>query len=147
MSTPEETQDSSERTIVYIVVGVVTVALMVLGLVLFDTAKDNQEADAKADQFIAALTALGAPAPPKDEVVRVLGSDGGATCENPNDALARATLKSTLSNGAAGPGMRPVVFDRRFLAGQLLVLKVYCPDELPSMQAFVDKLKSADVAE
>lgn len=147
MSTPEETQDSSERTIVYIVVGVVTVALMVLGLVLFDAAKDNQEADAKADQFIAALTALGAPAPPKDEVVRVLGSDGGATCENPNDALARATLKSTLTNGAAGPGMRPVVFDRRFLAGQLLILKVYCPDELPNMQAFVDKLKSADVAE
>jgi len=32
------------------------------------------------------------------------------------------------------------------LAGQLLILKIYCPDELPSMQKYVDGLKSADVA-
>ena len=52
-----------------------------------------------------------------------------------------------MSNGAAGPGMRPVIFDRRYLAGQLLILKIYCPEELPSMQSFVDKLKSGDVAQ
>lgn len=147
MSTPEESQTHSERTLVYAVVGLVVVVAMVLGLVLFDSAKDTHAANDKADQFIAALTALGVPAPPKDEVVRVLGSDGGATCESPNNALARATLKSQLTNGAGGPGMRPVIFDRRLLAGQLLILKVYCPEELPSMQKFVDKLKSGDVAE
>jgi hypothetical protein len=76
----------------------------------------------------------------------VLGTDGGATCDDPNNALNRAILYSTLSNGAAGPGMRPVVFDKTMLGGQLLILKIYCPEELPSMQKFVDKLKSADVA-
>jgi len=147
MSTPEESQSPRERTWIYIVVGAISIVLVVLGLVLFDSAKETKEAEAKADQYIAALETLGVPAPPRDEVVRVLGSDGGATCDDPNDALSRATLKSVMSNGAAGPGMRPVIFDRRYLAGQLLILKIYCPEELPSMQSFVDKLKSGDVAQ
>jgi len=147
MSTPEESQSPRERTWIYIVVGAIIIVLVVLGLVLFDSAKETKEAEAKADQYIAALETVGVPAPPRDEVVRVLGSDGGATCDDPNDALSRATLKSVMSNGAAGPGMRPVIFDRRYLAGQLLILKIYCPEELPSMQSFVDKLKSGDVAQ
>ena len=147
MSTPEESQSPRERTWIYIVVGAISIVLAVLGLVLFDSAKETKEAEAKADQYIAALETVGVPAPPRDEVVRVLGSDGGATCDDPNDALSRATLKSVMSNGAAGPGMRPVIFDRRYLAGQLLILKIYCPEELPSMQSFVDKLKSGDVAQ
>jgi hypothetical protein len=146
MSTVQETQPRSERTVLYVVIGIVTIVLMVVGLVLFDSAKETKDAEAKADQLIAALDALGVPAPPKDEVVRVLGSDGGAACADPNDALSRATLKSQLTNGASGPGSRPVVFDRSLLRGQLLILKVYCPEELPSMQKFVDRLKSADVA-
>ena len=147
MSTPQETQEPRERTMIYILVGGIVLALMVLGLFLFSSASETKEAEAKADQYIAALETVGVPAPPRDEVVRVLGSDGGATCDDPNDALSRATLKSVMSNGAAGPGMRPVIFDRRYLAGQLLILKIYCPEELPSMQSFVDKLKSGDVAQ
>jgi hypothetical protein len=146
MSTHSETQGDRERTLTYVVVGVVLLALMVIGLILFDGAKETREAEDKADQFISALDALGVPPPPKDEVVRVLGSDGGATCDDPNSALKRATLDSMLTNGAAGPCMRPVVFDRTMLGGQLLILKVYCPEELPSMQGFVDDLKSGDVA-
>ncbi len=147
MSTPEETQTPRERTMIYVVVGLIALALVILGLFLFSSAKETADANAKADQFIAALETVGVPPPPHDEVVRVLGSDGGATCDDPNDALKRATLNSMLTNGATGPGNRPVIFDRRYLAGQLLVLKIYCPDELPSMQSFVDKLKSGDVAE
>ena len=146
MSTPQETQSQREQTLIYVVVGLVVLALMILGLFLFSGAKETQEANAKADQFIAALGALGVPAPPKDEVVRVLGTDGGATCDDPNNALHRAILNSQLTNGATGPGTRPVVFDRTMLGGQLLVLKIYCPEELPSMQKYVDNLKSADVA-
>lgn len=145
MSTPTETQESRERTLIYVVVGVIVLALMVIGLVVFRGAKDTREAQAKADELTAALAAVGVPAPPKDEIVRVLGTDGGATCEDPNAGLTRAILYSQLMNGAAGPGMRPVVFDRRYLAGQLLILKIYCPDELPSMQNFLDKLKSGSV--
>jgi hypothetical protein len=146
MSTPQETQEPRERTMIYILVGGIVLALMVLGLFLFSSASETKEAEAKADQFIAALGAVGVPAPPKDEVVRVPGTDGGATCEDPNNALHRAILNSQLTNGATGPGTRPVVFDRTMLGGQLLVLKIYCPEELPSMQKFVDRLKSADVA-
>ena len=36
--------------------------------------------------------------------MRVLGDDGGATCDDPNEALSRATLLSLLTNGATGPG-------------------------------------------
>jgi hypothetical protein len=147
MSTPQETQSPRERRTLYIVVGIVSLALVVLGLVLFNSAKETQEAEGKADQFIAALGVLGVPAPPKDELVRVLGTDGGATCDDPNAPLSRATLKSQLTNGATGPGNRPVIFDRTMLAGQLLILKIYCPEELPSMQKFVDNLKSDNVAE
>jgi len=146
MSTPQETQSQREQRMIYVVVGLVVLALMILGLFLFNGAKETQEANAKADQFIAALGVLGVPAPPKDEVVRVLGTDGGATCDDPNNALSRAILISQLTNGATGPGTRPVVFDRTMLGGQLLILKIYCPDELPSMQKYVDNLKSADVA-
>jgi hypothetical protein len=146
MSTPQETQSAREQRMIYVVVGLVVLALMILGLFLFNGAKETQEANAKADQFIAALGVLGVPPPPKDEVVRVLGTDGGATCDDPNNALSRAILNSQLTNGATGPGTRPVVFDRTMLGGQLLILKIYCPDELPSMQKYVDNLKSADVA-
>jgi len=107
MSTPEESQSPRERTWIYIVVGAISIVLVVLGLVLFDSAKETKEAEAKADQYIAALETVGVPAPPRDEVVRVLGSDGGATCDDPNDALSRATLKSVMSNGAEVAEFRP----------------------------------------
>ena len=43
-------------------------------------------------------------------------------------------------NGAAGPGMRPVIADNRVVKGELLVIQIYCPDELPSFQEFVNDL-------
>ena len=77
--------------------------------------------------------------------MRVLGDDGGATCENPNHALGRAVLFTQLANGAAGPGARPVIVDSRALKGQLLIIEIYCPDELKEFQEFVDDLKTDDV--
>ena len=61
-------------------------------------------------------------------VVRVLGDDGGAICQDPNAALSRAALLDRLMNGAAGPGMRPVIADNRAVKGELLVIQIYCPD-------------------
>ena len=78
--------------------------------------------------------------------MRVLGDDGGATCENPNDALSRAVLLSQLANGATGPGARPVIADSRVFQGQLLIIEIYCPDELDDFQEFVDDLETDDVA-
>ncbi|TCM47843.1 hypothetical protein [Kribbella sp. VKM Ac-2568] len=146
MSTPVETQTGHERRTIYIVVAVVVVILLIIGLIAFSSAKSTQQAEQKADQFIAALQAEGARTPTRDQVVRVLGDDGGATCDNPNDALSRGILLSLLSNGAAGPGMRPVIADSRVVKGQLLIIKIYCPDELQDFQKFVDDLKTDDVA-
>jgi hypothetical protein len=78
--------------------------------------------------------------------VRVLGDDGGATCTDPNKALNRAILLSQLANGAGGPGTRPVIADSRVVKGQLLIIEVYCPDQLADFKKFVEDFKTGDVA-
>ena len=141
MTTVQERQDTSERKALYIVVAFVVVLLMIGGLIAFRSAKSTAEAEQKADQFISELQNIGATAPSKEAVVRVLGSDGGAVCADPNGALSRATLLAQLTNGATGPGSRPVIANSKVVQGELLVIKVYCPDELADFQKFVDGLK------
>ena len=142
------TQKSStdENRTVYIVAGVVVVALMIIALLTFRSGKESEQAEQKADQLITALTAAGARAPSQEQVVRLLGDDGGAVCDDPNGSLRKGVLLGQLMNGAAGPGMRPVIADNRVVRGQLLVLQVYCPDELPRFQEFVDRLNLSDTA-
>jgi Tfp pilus assembly protein FimT len=145
MSTPEENEPRNELRWIYITSILLIAVFVIGGLIVFSSAKSTSQANAKADQLIAALKQAGARAPDKDQIVRVLGSDGGATCDNPNKALSHATLLAQLSNGATGPGARPVVADSRVFKGQLLIIKIYCPDELKDFQSFVDDLKSANV--
>jgi Tfp pilus assembly protein FimT len=146
MSTHSETQTPRERSWLYITACLVLGVMVVIALFAFGSARQTQKAQDKADQLISELNAVGARAPDQDQIVRVLGDDGGATCANPNQALSRATLLSQLANGAAGPGARPVIADSRAVQGQLLIIKVYCPDELADFQAFVDDLKTDTVA-
>jgi Tfp pilus assembly protein FimT len=146
MSTSTETQSSRERSWVYITACVILGIMVVVGLLAFSSARETREAQEKADQLIAAIEDAGATAPSQDQIVRVLGDDGGATCANPNDALSRAALLAQLANGASGPGARPVIADSRLLQGQLLIIEVYCPDELEEFQEFVEDLKTDDVA-
>jgi Tfp pilus assembly protein FimT len=146
MSTETETQPPRERRWLYIISCIVLAVLVVIALFAFGSARETQKAQDKADQLIAALNTAGARTPDKDQIVRVLGDDGGATCDNPNKALSRATLLSLLANGATGPGARPVIADSRAVKGQLLIIKIYCPDQLADFQAFVDDLKTDAVA-
>ncbi|MFE3998422.1 hypothetical protein ACFX43_06410 [Nocardioides sp. YIM B13467] len=146
MSTPTETQSTRERSWIYITALVVLGVLIVAGLIAFSSARETRNAEEKADELIAALEDAGARTPDRDQIVRVLGEDGGATCENPNDALSRAVLLSQLSNGATGPGARPVVADSRVFQGQMLIIEIYCPEELDDFQEFVDDLKTDGVA-
>jgi hypothetical protein len=134
-----------ERLIIYVLVGAVVLILMVLGVVSWRNTKADQEAQRKADQLIAALTTAGAYTPSREQVIRVLGTDGGAICTNPDESLIKATLQAQLSNGAGGPGTRPVIADSRAVEGGILVISIYCPDRLPEFQKFVDGLKSADL--
>jgi hypothetical protein len=146
MSTPQETQPKRERTWIYVTSCVMLALVVVAALIVFESARDTAQAGRKADELIAALQEAGAHTPDRDQIIRVLGEDGGATCEDPNEALSRATLLSQVSNGATGPGARPVISDERIFQGQLLIIEIYCPDELDEFTTFVEDLKTADVA-
>jgi Tfp pilus assembly protein FimT len=146
MTTPAETQSPRERSWIYFTAIAIIIVLVVWGIFAFSSARETSQAQDKADELIAALQDAGARTPDQDQIVRVLGDDGGATCANPNEALSRATLLTLLTNGATGPGARPVIADSRAVKGQLLIMKVYCPDELEDFQDFVDDLKTDGVA-
>jgi Tfp pilus assembly protein FimT len=140
MSAVQETQTSRERSTLYIVLAVVVGVLMVAGLIAYRSAKTTEQAQQKADQLITELENAGARAPSQEAIVRLLGDDGGAVCADPNGALSRATLLAQLTNGASGPGSRPVIANSRVVKGELMIIKVYCPDELEEFQKFVDGL-------
>ena len=146
MSTVMEAETRRQRAAIYVVVGIVVVALVVVGLFTYRAGKSTAQAQAKADQFIAALTAAGVRAPAKQQVIRLLGEDGGQVCASPTHALNKAMLLSQLANGATGPGARPVIADSRAVQGTLLIVKTYCPDQLPALQKYVSGLKTAGVA-
>ena len=145
MTVTQKSSTNENRT-VYIVSGIVVVALMIIALLTFRSGKESEQAEQMANQLITALTAAGARAPSQEQVVRLLGDDGGAVCDDPSGSLRKGILLGQLMNGAAGPGMRPVIADKRVVRGQLLVLQIYCPDELPRFQEFVDRLNLSDTA-
>jgi hypothetical protein len=147
MSTVEETATQKDRRVVYIVITVALVLLLIICLVFYRRAEASQEAQGKADQLIAALQEAGVRAvPSQEQIVRVLGNDGGAICKDPASALRQALLFSQLTNGAGGPGIRPVIVDSKIFKGELLVIQIYCPDELAEFQQMVEQLKTAGVA-
>jgi Tfp pilus assembly protein FimT len=145
MSTPAETQSPRERSWIFIAVLVLLAVITLAGVLAFNRGVNDAQAQNKANELINALTEVGARTPDVDQVARVLGDDGGATCENPNEALSRAVLLSQLTNGATGPGQRPVIADSRVVQGQLLIIQIYCPDELDDFKDFVGDLKTDDV--
>jgi hypothetical protein len=134
-----EVEDEKRTWIYWVSLGLLVV-MVVIALITFSAARSTAKAQDKADELIAALAAVGARTPSQDQVVRVLGEDGGAICEDPGDALRRATLNGMLTNGASGPGQRPIIADQRTVEFQLLVVKIYCPDELDDFQDAVDDL-------
>ena len=102
-------------------------------------------AEQKADQLIATLGQAGLRAPPKDQLVRVLGDDGGVVCDDPQLALKKTIMSGLATNGAAGPGLRPVIADNRLVQAGLAVVKTYCPDELADFPQTADQFKTADL--
>ena len=147
MSTVEETSTQKDRRLVYIVITVGLVLLLIICFIFYRSAQSSQQAQDKANQLIAALQKAGVRVvPSQEQIVRVLGDDGGAICKDPASALRKALLFSQLTNGAGGPGIRPVIVDSRIFKGELLVIQIYCPDQLPQFQQMVEKLKTAPVA-
>jgi hypothetical protein len=135
-----------KRFILYGVSAAVLVVLVIAGLIVRRQSTSDSEAQRKAEQLVAALSAAGAQAPSVDEVIGLLGADGGAVCASPNKALTQAAAQAQMANGSGGPGTRPVIADSRLVYGELLVISIYCPDQLAGFQQFVDELKTSDAA-
>jgi hypothetical protein len=130
----------------YWIVGGVVVVLVIIGLVTFNTAKTNQQAQNKAKQLTQRFQKAGLPVPASlDTITRSLGTDGGAVCDNPANALGKAVLYDMLTNGADFVGRRPVIVDRHMLLGEALILQTYCPEKLrPYQEKILNKLKTDD---
>ena len=142
-ASPDTTE--STRRITYIVVGGFVLVLLVVALVAWNSNKETQAAQQKADQLLATLEQAGLATPSKDQVVRVLGDDGGTVCADPNLALKKAIMYGLATNGAAGPGLRPVIADNRLVQAGVAVIKTYCPEELPEFPQTAEQLKTADL--
>jgi hypothetical protein len=135
-----------KRVVTWIVLGAIFLILLTIAIAVFRSAKNNVDASRKADQLLAALQTAGLPQPSKDQIVRVLGSDGGAMCDDPNAGLTQAQLQAQMDNGAAGPGMRPTLSDKDIVRGELLALGIYCPEQLAEFTNQIENnYKFADV--
>ncbi|MBB5873976.1 Tfp pilus assembly protein FimT [Allocatelliglobosispora scoriae] len=134
-----------QRMVAYVLLGAVTLIAIVSGLVIFNGAKATKQANTKASELATELTAAGLPAPDQQQIARALGSDGGAACSDPSNSLKRAMLYAGITNGAAGPGQRPVIGDSKIVQGQRLIIKVYCPDQLADFDKLVADLDFDDV--
>lgn len=136
-----------DRVVYWVAVGLLVV-LTVIALLAFRTAREQASATQKAEELVATLEAAGVERLPSVErVARVLGDDGGSVCAEPGDALRRSTLLAMLTNGASGPGVRPVIVESRLFEGQVAVMSVYCPEHLEDVRAFLDDLRTSDVVE
>ena len=132
----------------YWIIGIVLVVLCVIGLITYSQQKNDQEAQAKAQQLVTKFQAAGLPVPENlDILTRTLGTDGGAVCDNPASALGKATLADQITNGASFVGRRPVIIDRRFVLGEALILQTYCPEELQAYRDKIDDLKFDDTVD
>ncbi|WP_328911100.1 hypothetical protein OG230_17145 [Streptomyces sp. NBC_00234] len=138
------TRMASEHRWVYIGAIVILVALMVIGVIQYQSIKKTNDTKEKADQLSEQLVAAGFPAPDTGVVQRLLGTDGGIVCESPDDALQTALWKIQMSNGSGGPGQRPVISDTRAVEAERIVLQVYCPDQVDDFDEAVDSLKTDD---
>jgi hypothetical protein len=135
------------RIISYILLGLFGLGLVVTALFVFDTARGaTPAAKDKASQAIAALEKAGLRAPTQRQLANALGEDGGAVCANPTSALNQGMARLSTSNGAGGPGQRPVDFARRLVEGERILIQVYCPSHLAEFDTFINSHTYSNVA-
>ncbi|MFE1384126.1 hypothetical protein ACFW6S_34795 [Streptomyces sp. NPDC058740] len=139
------TRFASEHRWIYWGAIVLLVALAVTGLIRYSSFKKTNETAKKADQLSEELVRAGYPAPDTDTVERLLGTDGGQVCEDPASALRKALYRiQQLSNGATGPGSRPVIADTKAVDAGRIVVRVYCPDQASAYDEAIADLKTDD---
>jgi hypothetical protein len=132
-----------ERTIYWIVAGIFGVLLIVM-LAAWNYDRQNDEANAKAAELIAAYEEAGLRAPDQDEIARVLGDDGGQVCETADSELVQGYWKLRLMVGGEFY-VRAVRLDGRIRQGLSLVVDVYCPEKRPDIEDFFEEWEFDDV--
>jgi hypothetical protein len=125
-----------DRAIYWIVAGALGVLLIVM-LVAWNYDRQNEEADAKAQELIAAFEAAGLRAPDPDQIARTLGDDGGQVCETADSDLVQGYWKLRLAVGGEFY-QRAVRLDPRVREGLSLVVDVYCPEKRPDIEDFFE---------
>lgn len=134
-----------EHRLIYgIVIGVLGVLLIVM-LIAYDYDRSNDEAEAKADELVAAFEQAGLPTPDStDQLTQTLGTDGGLACQIAGDEGAQNRLQ-TLQGVGGEFYQRPVRLDRRLTEAALIVVSIYCPDDLAEAEDFVAQLRLDDL--
>ena len=143
VSGPPAASDPGMRWTYWAIGGLVLI-LCIIGLFTYSAGQENERAQQLAAELTQKIEAAGYTAPDQDILVRSLGDDGGAVCDDPAGALRVAILHDQISNGADFVGRRPVIVDNRIIAGEALILETYCPDELQEFRDKFDDLKFDD---
>jgi len=134
-----------DHRFLYWACGIVAVVLAIIGLFTYSGQKQSEEATAKAQQLTQAFQQAGLRVPQDLSIItRSLGTDGGAVCDNPANAVGRAILFDQLVNGASFVGRRPVIADTNVLKGELLILQTYCPEKVQQYKEKTQDLKLDD---
>jgi hypothetical protein len=133
------------RVLLYALLAAAFLGLAAWGVAAYRGHAASEQALAKAAQLQESFRAAGLPTFTREGIARTLGTDGGAVCQTAGKGLTAADLKLRLVNGAAGPGIRPVVAPRRAILGELLVVRTYCPDRLDAFREFLRGLQFRDV--
>jgi hypothetical protein len=118
---------------IYWIVGGILGVLLIAMLVGWNYDRQNDEADAKAAELIAAFEGAGLTAPDQDQIARTLGDDGGQVCDTADSELVQGYWKLRLMVGGEFY-TRAVRLDGRIREGLSLVVDVYCPEKRPDIE-------------
>lgn len=128
----------------YWIVGAGLGVLLIVMLVGWNYDRQNDEADAKAAELIAAYEEAGLRAPDQDQIARTLGDDGGQVCETADSELVQGYWKLRLMVGGEFY-TRAVRLDGRVRQGLSLVVDVYCPEKRPDIEDLFEEWDFDDV--
>ena len=128
------------------VAALIVIGLAIGGVFAYKQGENNQAAQTKANQVSALFARHGLTVPVDHKtLIAVLGDNGGSVCDSPAGALNQALRDQQLDNGAATVGSRPIRADRSVIAGEGLVIQVYCPQELSAFEKYVNSKRYYNV--
>ncbi|WP_067531219.1 hypothetical protein [Nocardia crassostreae] len=132
------------RRTTYLMVAVILVVVAIIGTIIFKQERGSEAALRKAEVLHSRLTEAGIAAPEPRAIADSLGVDGGLVCQDPDSPLIKARYQAAISNGASGPGNRPVIADSVVFTATALAIETYCPDKLAAYLQETGTLRTGD---